>query len=121
MTTETKILTDEQIGDLYHDWYCFFKDNPGSAALCIQAIEQAVLQSPEVQAWKRDAKRLDKLEQTTKASGYAVQICQLRHPDIKAGITRIEVKTGCGAGVWEGSSESGSLREAIDAAMEKKA
>lgn len=50
MTTETKILTDEQVGDLYQDWYCFFKDSPGSAGLCIRAIEQAVLQSPEIQA-----------------------------------------------------------------------
>lgn len=56
------ILTDEQVGDLYQDWNCFFKDNPGSAALCIRAIEQAVLQSAEVQAWKRDAERQDWLE-----------------------------------------------------------
>src|SRR5690606_29217321 len=49
MSTDT-VLTDEQVGDLYQDWHCFFKDNPGGAALCVRAIEQAVLQSPEVQA-----------------------------------------------------------------------
>jgi hypothetical protein len=59
MTTETvpDVLTDEQVGDLYLDWYCFFKDNPGSAGLCIRAIEQAVLQSPEIQALRKDAER----------------------------------------------------------------
>ena len=56
MTTDT-VLTDEQVGELYQDWYCFFKDNPGSAALCVRAIEQAVLQSEQVQAWKKDAER----------------------------------------------------------------
>lgn len=49
MSTDT-VLTDEQVGDLYQDWHCFFKDNPGGAALCVRAIEQAVLQSPEIQA-----------------------------------------------------------------------
>lgn len=60
MTTDT-VLTDEQIGDLYLDWNCFFKDNPGSASLCIRAIEQAVLQSEQVQSWRRDAERYRRL------------------------------------------------------------
>lgn len=46
MTTDT-VLTDEQIRDLHvWDMYDFAR-----------AIEQAVLQSPEVQAWKKDAER----------------------------------------------------------------
>jgi len=54
----TTVLTDEQVGDLYQDWHFFFKNHPGGAANCIRAIEQAVLQSEQVQAWKKDAERL---------------------------------------------------------------
>lgn len=61
-TMTTTILTDEQIGDLFLDWNCFFKDSPGSASLCIRAIEQAVLQSAEIQALRKDSARLGKLE-----------------------------------------------------------
>lgn len=50
MTTET-ILTDEQIEECYSDKRYVFA----------RAIEQAVLQSPEVQAWKRDAELYQKL------------------------------------------------------------
>ena len=51
------VLTDEQVGDLYQDWHLFFKNHPGGAANCIRAIEQAVLQSKQVQAWEKDAAR----------------------------------------------------------------
>lgn len=47
------VLTDGQVGDLFQDWHCFFKDNPGSAALCVRAIEQAVLQSDQVQKMRQ--------------------------------------------------------------------
>ena len=101
MSTDT-VLTDEQIGDLYLDWHCFFQDNPGSAGLCIRAIEQAVLQSPEVQAWKRDAERIQFFES------------QCGGDWLKLEVGNWIVDTGSRFGMGEG------LRSAIDAAMEKQ-
>lgn len=50
MTTPTKILTDEQREDLYNTYFDdVFTDGEDADAI-IKAIEQAVLQSPEVQA-----------------------------------------------------------------------
>lgn len=74
----TTVLTDEQIGDLYQDWYCFFKDNPGSAALCIRAIEQAVLQSPEVQAWRAMSDEYNELIRHIHSGGDALEFLSNR-------------------------------------------
>lgn len=62
----------------------------------IRAIEQAVLQSEQVQAWKRDAERLDWLA------------------DPKNSIGNVQLPTEC---VTENLH---SLRAALDAAMEKQ-
>ena len=59
MTTETTILTDEQIAQVLNDaGVTEYADVPLRYDLEVaRAIEQAVLQSPEVQAWKMDAER----------------------------------------------------------------
>lgn len=54
MTTET-ILTDEQIERLYEEL-----ESP-DLSLVARAIEQAVLQSPEIQALRKDAERFRKI------------------------------------------------------------
>lgn len=74
----TTILTDEQVGDLYQDWYCFFNDNPRGAALCVRAIEQAVLRSPEVQAWKGMAGEYEAMIQHIHCGGDALEFLSKR-------------------------------------------
>ena len=61
MSTET-VLTDEQIAQALNlAGATDYADVPLSYDLEIaRAIEQAVLQSPEVQAWKKDAERWQK-------------------------------------------------------------
>lgn len=50
------VLTNEQIRNLGEEWSCFFPE-VGYEDDCIRDIEQAVLQSPEIQALKKDAER----------------------------------------------------------------
>lgn len=52
------ILTDEQIDALFNE--CMFGPDP--QPIFARAIEQAVLQSPEVQAWKRDSELLNAIQ-----------------------------------------------------------
>ena len=104
MTTET-ILTPAQVDSLLDGVlrasgsrlgnYTFQKtlDDLRSA---IRAIEQAVLQSPEVQAWKRDAECLDWLA------------------DPKNRIGNVQLPTECV------ERNPHSLRDAIEDAMEKQ-
>lgn len=61
MTTETKILTEEQIDEL-----CFLTPSNQTRRAAndrdmARAIEQSVLQSPEVRAMRKDAERLNLL------------------------------------------------------------
>lgn len=58
MTTQTAILTPEDIRRIALASGCDPELDDGALVtrLCL-AAEQAVLQSPEVQAWKRDAER----------------------------------------------------------------
>ena len=91
MTTET-LLTDDHIRSLTEeDVVCFGRN-----------IEQAVMQSPEVQAWKRDAERVEFIETL-----YGADIVCFD------------------SGNWEVSSsdiyfgEGRSLRSAIDAAKDQ--
>lgn len=53
----TTILTDEQIRDLAGTGETSMRAN--NDMMLARAIEQAVLQSEQVQAWKKDAERLD--------------------------------------------------------------
>ena len=87
MSTET-VLTDEQIETLYRehdDLYAFG-----------HAIAAAVLRSEQVQAWKKDAERLDWLADPNNSIG------------------NVQLPTEC---VTENLH---SLRAAIDAAMERQ-
>lgn len=84
----TTILTDEQIETL-------FREHDDLYAFC-HAIAAAVLQSEQVQAWKRDAERLDWLADPNNSIG------------------NVQLPTEC---VTENLH---SLRAAIDAAMEKQ-
>lgn len=64
MTTET-VLTDEKI-IMIGQQVCAIeaRENRGILPFAFaRAIEQAVLQSPEIQELRKDARRLDKLEQ----------------------------------------------------------
>lgn len=95
------VLTDEQIRSLGEAWSCFFQE-VGYEDDCIRDIEQAVLQSKQVQAWKKDAERINWIE-----SQYGADIVCLDTEQ------------------WEVSStdafgEGLILRDAIDAAMEKQ-
>lgn len=80
------VLTDDQIEECYSDKRYLFA----------RAIEQAVLQSEQVQAWKRDAERLDWLADPNNSIG------------------NVQLPTEC---VTENLH---SLRAAIDDAMEKQ-
>lgn len=51
MTIET-VLTDEQIGKTYESMPSLYH-----YSMFARAIEQSVLQSPDVQAWKKDEER----------------------------------------------------------------
>lgn len=56
--TSPKILTDEQIREIALTAGCDPERDDGAlVAQLIRLAEQAVLQSPEMQAWKRDAER----------------------------------------------------------------
>lgn len=72
------------------------------AAECVRELEQSVLQSPEVQALKRDKERLDWLE----SSKYSHGFCHDRYGDY----------------IYYAHQLKGSktVREVIDDAMEKK-
>jgi hypothetical protein len=105
MTTETMpaVLTDEQIRQIALDAGCspVFDDGALVYQLC-RDVEQAVLQSPEIQTLRKKAAMIDFLEQHQGAD--------------------ISVLMG---GEWEvcGSEIYGtgaSLSEAFDAAMEQK-
>jgi hypothetical protein len=50
--TYIPVLTDEQISNLTADWYCFFRDTPGSAKRCIQEIERAAIEAYQRQQWQ---------------------------------------------------------------------
>src|SRR5690554_63302 len=58
MTTET-ILTDDQKAQFVTDITDYGTDFVAPLFATVESIEQAVLQSPEVQAWKRDAERME--------------------------------------------------------------
>lgn len=70
MTTE-KILTNEEIIAIGKQARAIESGENGYILpiAFARAIEQAVLQSPEVQAWKRDAERLDWLADPTNSIG----------------------------------------------------
>lgn len=56
MTTET-ILTDEQIAEQF-EWYVDDPEHTNTFMVFARAIEQAVLQSDEVQAMRSDSEEL---------------------------------------------------------------
>lgn len=60
MITEPKILTDEKIAELYSLYR--YTDGISFADIAL-AIEQAALQSPEIQALRKDAERYRYLRQ----------------------------------------------------------
>lgn len=73
MTTKT-ILTDEEIMREYHRTHAVLD--------FARAIEQAVLQSPEIQALKRDSERLDWLADAENSIGsvHLPTCCVERNP-----------------------------------------
>lgn len=91
------VLTDEQVGDLYQDWHFFFKSHPGGAANCIRAIEQAVLQSEQVQALISAAKEFSDLYgwlwDTTEGGGFlspdGVKRYDAAHHNLKVALCKI--------------------------------
>lgn len=98
MTTET-ILTDEHIKTLTLS----MSDHDLMQVIPFaRAIEQAVLQSEQVQAWKRDVERLDWLESCEDSHGFC--------------------HAGYGDYIYYAHQVPGmpTVREVIDAAMEQK-
>lgn len=65
MTTE-KVLTDDQITEQF-EWYVDDPDHTNTFMVFARAIEQAVLQSPEIQALRKDAERFRKVINMTRA------------------------------------------------------
>lgn len=99
-----KILTDEQIDELVADTNMHSVVHLDDFA---RSIEQAVLQSPEVVAWKRDAERLDWI---------AIEECQIQFNILPANVVKYRLawpELGASQTEWFTSP-----REAIDAAME---
>lgn len=97
MTTET-VLTDDEIHAMYSGT-TGHRSIPPVVLKFARAIEQAVLQSPGVQAWKKDAERYRWLR----------DICGI-----------VEYKQAFGS-IGSGMIPSGKrLDVAIDAAMEKQ-
>lgn len=89
----TTILTDEQIDATLESLDCLFWDvSEGATHDFARAIEQAVLQSEQVQAWKKDAERYR----------------WLRKPDSNVPITH------------DAARDPDVYDAAIDAAMEKQ-
>ena len=96
MTKET-ILTDEEVREILCRAYNYPLHIHASDIRAWRAIEQAVLQSSEIQAWKRDAERLDWLADPNNSIGNVQlpTVCVERNPH--------------------------SLRDAIEDAMEQQA
>ncbi len=92
----TTILTDAEKAEFVTDITDYGTDFVAPLFAVVESIEQAVLQSPEVRAWKRDAERLDWLADPNNSIG------------------NVQLPTEC---VTENLH---SLRAAIDAAMEKQ-
>lgn len=72
------VLTDEQVGDLYQDWRFFFRNHPGGAANCIRAIEQAVMHSEQVQAWRAMSDEYNELIRHIHSGGDALEFLSSR-------------------------------------------
>lgn len=103
MTTET-ILTDKHIKTLALS----MSDHELMQVVPFaRAIEQAVLQSEQVQAWKRDAERMDVMAQKR----------MLVSPEYEGG-WHVEIYDESEAPIAVGFS--GCLRTAIDSAMEQQ-
>ena len=64
-----------------------------------------------------DAELLDWMEDRTHDSGHSIQIRLVRDFAINSGINRIELRIGCGSGMYERAFEGNSLRAAIAAAI----
>lgn len=96
MTTETVLTDKEIIKTLVDAGILYAQDITAYDIANTRAIEQAVLQSEQVQAWKRDAERLDWLADPKNSIGdvQLPTVCVKRNPH--------------------------SLRDAIDAAMEQQ-
>uniref|UniRef100_UPI003340C7CC hypothetical protein n=1 Tax=Castellaniella defragrans TaxID=75697 RepID=UPI003340C7CC len=90
MTTET-ILTDAQIAEMADDGVFL-----GTTKEISRAIEAAILHSPEIQALRKDAERLDWLADRENAVG------------------NVQLQSACVL------QNLGDMRAAIDAAMEIK-
>lgn len=101
MTTET-ILTDEEVREILRRAYNYPLHIHVSDIRAWRAIEQAVLQSSEIQALKRDKERLDWLE----SSKYSHGFCH----------------AGFGDYIYYAHQQAGykTVREVIDSAMEDK-
>lgn len=100
-----KVLTDEQIDATLESLDCLFWDvSEGATHDFARAIEQAVLQSPEVQAWKKDAELYRGLRQMHWSKSH---LCVVRNPK-----TAVKLGSDCPSGE--------RLDVAIRAAMEKQ-
>lgn len=68
MNTET-VLTDEQKAQFVTDITEYGTDFVAPLLAVVESIEQAVLQSEQVRAWKKDAERLDWLADPNNSIG----------------------------------------------------
>lgn len=72
--TDNRVLSDEQIEKEWSITPCI--DTPNGGVHLGRAIEQAVLQSPQVQQWRKDAERYQYAK--TESSAGKVDICITR-------------------------------------------
>lgn len=117
MTTET-ILTDREISQVLSQKHLLACPDNITAydVAAAREIEQAVLQSEQVQAWKRDAERIEWLEEQTKKSYTGISFDYYRH--VEDGYVLDHGYRFMRRHFASGFKDS--LRKAIDAAMEKQ-
>lgn len=93
MTTET-LLTDEEIGRIAVAQGCDPDRDDGALVMRLcRAIEQAILQSPEVKAWKRDAECVKELERF-------IDLAFSAHPNLDLDVAAIDAARRKGGEVW---------------------
>lgn len=106
MTTETKILTDEFISALWDEIHAPFSRETFRMSHhdFARHIEAAVLQSPEIQALRKDAERLDWMDNVAHCADW-----------VEDEPTKRVIRADDGA-----EFQGDTWRAAIDTAMEQK-
>lgn len=108
MTTPTKILTDEQIEEIRHKAVMGFDGTKQPFDVAARAIGQAVLQSPEVVAMRKDAERYRRLRRGS-----------IKDVAVVRGLDAMDYGSSGVASTYSEEIDGDDLDAATDAAMQE--